>query len=55
MRRQAERAGASEPEVLAEQLVVLHTGAADYTLLTGNYPDSVRAVVEALLTAHGID
>lgn len=55
VRRQAERAGASESEVLAEQLVVLHTGAADYTLLTGRYPDTVRAAVEALLTAHGID
>ncbi|MFF3516971.1 hypothetical protein [Streptomyces sp. NPDC002573] len=26
-------------KVLAEQRVVLHTGAADYTLLTGRYAD----------------
>ncbi|MEU1529776.1 hypothetical protein [Streptomyces fagopyri] len=51
---QLNRAGVPDPEVLAEQLVVLHTGPADYTLLTVGYPDSVRKAVEALLTTHGI-
>lgn len=54
IRRQASLAGATDPEVLAEQLTVLHTGAADYALLTGEYPPSTVLTVETLLTAHGI-
>ncbi|WP_392839315.1 winged helix-turn-helix transcriptional regulator [Streptomyces sp. LN500] len=52
--RQAERAGVREPEALAEQLVMLYTGAADYALLAGRYPDSVRKAVDVLLATHGI-
>ncbi|MEE1939712.1 TetR/AcrR family transcriptional regulator [Streptomyces sp. TRM 70361] len=54
VRRQAEIAGALDPEAVAEQLVVLHTGAADYALLTGRYPAAVRGAVEALLDAWGV-
>ncbi len=53
--RQAERAGAREPEALAEQLVMLHTGAADHILRTRRYPDSVDKAVDVLLTTHDID
>ncbi|MEV6536864.1 helix-turn-helix domain-containing protein [Streptomyces sp. NPDC051639] len=52
--RQAERAGAREPETLAEQLVMLHTGAADHILRTRRYPDSVDKAVDVLLTTHSI-
>ncbi|SES37279.1 transcriptional regulator, TetR family [Lentzea xinjiangensis] len=54
VRRQADIAGAHDSESLAEQLVVLHTGAADYALLTGRYPATIRQAVEALLDVHGI-
>ena len=54
VRRQAALAGVADPAVLAEQLVVLHTGAADYALLTGEYPPSTILTVEVLLTAHGV-
>ncbi|MET7636180.1 hypothetical protein [Streptomyces sp. NPDC005078] len=53
--RQAERAGAREPEALAEQLVMLYTGAADYVLRGRRYPDSVDKAVDVLLATHGID
>ncbi|MEU0038055.1 helix-turn-helix domain-containing protein [Streptomyces sp. NPDC006333] len=53
--RQAERAGAREPEALAEQLVMLYAGAADHVLRTRCYPDSVGKAVDVLLTTHGID
>lgn len=52
--RQARLAGVAAPDDLAEQLTVLHTGAADYALLYGHYPDSTRTAVAALLTAAGL-
>lgn len=55
--RQAELArleDRDEIETLAQQIVVLHTGAADYALLYGRYPESTHAAVAALLTAHGL-
>ncbi|RWZ68138.1 TetR/AcrR family transcriptional regulator [Labedella populi] len=54
VQRQAEMAGVEDSAFLAEQLTVLHTGAADYALLTGSYPLSVFAAVEALIDAAGI-
>lgn len=52
--RQARGAGVAAPDDIAEQLTVLHTGAADYALLYGHYPDSTRTAVASLLTAAGL-
>ncbi|CKI30538.1 TetR/AcrR family transcriptional regulator [Mycolicibacterium smegmatis] len=54
--RQAALAGVSEAAAseLAEQLTVLHTGAADYALMYGHYPESTKNTAAALLTAAGI-
>lgn len=54
VKRQAAAAGVADPAVLAEQLSILHTGAADYALLTGSYPESVITAVQVLLDAHGV-
>lgn len=55
VRRQAAVAGIDDGDLLAEQLTVLHAGAADYALLTGTYPPSVFRAVEALLDAVGVE
>ncbi|MFW2512675.1 TetR/AcrR family transcriptional regulator [Demequina sp. SO4-13] len=55
VRRQAAIAGIHEGDRLAEELTVIHTGAADYSLLTGSYPLSVLHAVEALLDAAGVE
>lgn len=55
VQRQAELAGAADPAALAEQLTALHIGAAEYTLLTGRYPETTHRAVEALLHAQGIN
>ncbi|GAA1661961.1 TetR family transcriptional regulator [Mycolicibacterium murale] len=52
--RQAALAGVAAPAELAEQLTVLHIGAADYALMNGHYPESTKNAVAALLTASGI-
>lgn len=54
VRRQARLGGARDVDELAEQLTVLHTGAADYALLTGAYPASITRAVETLLDAAGL-
>lgn len=54
VRRQAELGGAHDSEAFAEQITVLHIGAADYALLTGHYPRTISAAVEALLNAAGM-
>lgn len=53
--RQATLAGATDPDGLAEQLTVIHNGAADYAMLYGRYPATTHSAVAALLTAHGMN
>ena len=53
--RQAQIGGAHEPEMLAEQLLMLFDGAISQALIRSSLvPDSARTAAEILLDAHGL-
>ena len=53
--RQAERGHATDPQRLADQLIVVFDGAMVQAVMgTARYPDAVRTAVEALLDAQSM-
>jgi AcrR family transcriptional regulator len=53
--RQARAGGAKEPNVLAEQLLMLFDGAICHAVIkSAPVPDSIRGAVEILMDAHGL-
>jgi AcrR family transcriptional regulator len=53
--RQARVGGAKDPNVLAEQLLMLFDGAISHAMIkSAPVPDSARAAAEILLDAHGV-